>query len=143
MMKRCSRWFWLSLALGGAAWLLTEDGQLVGSKPVPNASGTGYVNRDPAGFSLGGKAAVGLMVALDFLEPMRALHARAKGIYQHTFVFMEVAVFDAGLTQNQVARLLASANTGVGNAALDYLGSTLIVGAERLPMISAGFAISF
>jgi hypothetical protein len=132
---------------GGAGWLLTEDGQLASSKPVAivDAAGktTGYTNHDPGGFSFGGKLALGLMVALDFLEPMRALHARAKGIYSHTFMFMEVAAFDAGLNQNLISRLVYQPAKDMGLPAQNFLAPTLIVGAERLPMITGGLAIAF
>ena len=143
---------YIRAGVGGAGWLITQDGKPAESKPqqvvdsngnpVLNSDGEPiYSRRDPIGFSFGGKLALGMMVALDFLEPMRALHARAKGVYEHTFFFVEAAMFDAGLYQNTLLSLLArpAATTGLAN----YFGPTLIVGTERLPLVSGGLAITF
>ncbi|MEW5849721.1 MAG: MXAN_2562 family outer membrane beta-barrel protein [Myxococcota bacterium] len=124
---------YLRLGLGGAAWAITEDGQL----PKSTLTSSGQ-RQDAVGFSFGGKGAVGLMVALDFLEPLRAIRARAKGVYKHTYIFAEVAGFDAGMYQNW---LLSTFNTYVTNQ--NYFGPTLVVGAERLPLLTAGFAVAF
>ena len=132
--------------LGGAGYLVTQEGAFVRSatyarvdaqgNAVKDSSGNPIVDRrDPLGFSLGGKLALGMMVALDFLEPLRALRARAKDVYKHTYFFVEVAAFDAGWLENLVVTQTKFTNS--------YVGPTLIVGAERLPMLSAGLAIAF
>jgi hypothetical protein len=117
------------LGLGGAGYLITQDGKF----PTGYLSSDGQ-RKDAVGFSLGGKVAVGMMVALDFLEPMRALRARAKNIYKHTFVFVEVAGFDAGMYENTLIDLLPRQS---------YIGKTLVVGSERLPLVTGGLSIAF
>ncbi|MBI5498241.1 MAG: hypothetical protein HY904_24780 [Deltaproteobacteria bacterium] len=142
------------LGLGGAGWLITNDGKPADSQPTPvvdengnpvrNSDGEAiYARRDPVGFSFGGKLALGMMVALDFLEPMRALQARAKGIYQNSFVFLELAAFDAGMYQNALISLVAPRAKDAGIPMGSYFGPTLIVGSERLPLLTGGIAITF
>lgn len=129
---------YIRAGVGGTGYVITQDGQFVRSNSYEETVNGTVVKqrRDPAGISLGGKAALGLMLALDFLEPLRALRARAKGVYKHTYLFAEMAFMDAGAIQNEV---LKRAPTNVQS----YLGPTLVVGAERLPMFSLGLAIAF
>jgi hypothetical protein len=138
---------------GGAGFLITENGKPANSvtqqvydqngDPIFKDGSPVLTRRDPAGFSLGGKLAVGMMLALDFLEPLRALRARAKNVYNHTFFFVEVAGFDAGMYQNALLALSAQTLTDAGIPFYQYLGPTLVVGSERLPLITGGFAITF
>jgi hypothetical protein len=133
---------YLRLGLGGAGWVLTENGELTRSSVVEVIDATTgqltSLRQDTVGFSLGGKVAAGLMVALDFLEPLRALRARAKGAYKHSYLFLEVAGFDAGMYQNSLIYLLQEQFPEQA-----YVGPTLVVGAERLPLITAGLAVAF
>lgn len=144
---------YMRAGLGGAGFILTENGKPSQSKPTELKDSNGntvmkdgdpvLVRRDPMGFSLGGKLAVGMMVALDFLEPLRALRARAKGVYKHSFVFVEVAGFDAGMYQNWIYSLAAEPLVQVDPRLANYIGPTLVVGSERLPLITGGLALTF
>ena len=76
-------------------------------------------------------------------KPLRVLRANAKGIYKHTFVFAEISAMDAGMYYNQMLALSSQTIISAGLPVQNYLGPTLIVGAERLPLISAGLSITF
>jgi len=127
------------VGIGGAGYVLTENGQFTRANAYETRDDNGNLvkeRRDPLGFSFGGKAAVGVMFALDVLEPLRALRARSKGVYKHTYVFMEMAFFDAGWLQNEVLAVMPS-------QVQNYWGPTLVVGSERLPLITGGLAVAF
>lgn len=124
------------VGLGGAGFINTKDDKI----PTSNVDSTGR-RLDPVGFSLGGKAGAGLMLALDFLEPLRALRARAKGVYKHSYVFAEVSGFDAGMYQNAVFGWGPELVRGWPKQ--KYVGTTLVVGTERLPLVTGGLSVSF
>lgn len=118
--------------LGGAAFMSAVDSGL--PNMITDADGK---RKAGLGFSFGGKAGVGVMLALDFLEPLRALRARAKNVYKHSYLFLEASGFDAGMYQNW---LIKQAEKQSGE---DLMAPTLVVGAERLPLVLGGLAISF
>lgn len=144
---------YIRAGLGGAGFLVTENGKPADSTTIPVYDDQGkpltkdgavvVTRRDPMGFSLGGKLALGMMLALDFLEPLRSLRARAKGVYNHTFFFVEVAGFDAGMYQNALLAMTARPLQDAGIPLYQYMGPTLVVGTERLPLTSMGLAITF
>ncbi len=87
-------WFGIPLVpygrvgLVGTGYLFSEDGEV--------AAGS----HNPIGARYGAEGALGLMLALDFLDPIDPFtpeatrRARANGVFDHTFVFIEGAVMD-------------------------------------------------
>jgi hypothetical protein len=77
------------VGLVGMGYLFSKDGEVAESK-----------KQNPIGARLGAEGAVGLMLALDFLDgvdpftPDATRRARADGVFDHTFIFVEGAVMD-------------------------------------------------
>ena len=88
-------WFGIPLVpygrvgLVGIGYLFSKGGEVAGTE-----------QHNPIGARLGAEAALGLMLALDFLDgvdpftPDSTRRARANGIFDHTFIFVEGAAMD-------------------------------------------------